>query len=93
MQNELISLGAVFEQFMVSLSMLIELTSLCWAMINADALETGLLGNAFLFTDLDVEEMQGLAQTKDLCRKIGCGDLEPLLPSKLNASKPVCLAS
>ena len=70
-RNELISLGAVFEQFTVSLSLLTELTSLRWAMINADALETGSLGNAFLFTDSDVEEMQGLARTIDLIQTGG----------------------
>ena len=75
-QNELISLGAVYEQFMVSLSMLTELASLCWVMINANALETGSLGNAFLFTDSNVEEMQELVRTINL---IQTGGASPLL--------------
>ncbi len=31
-------------------------------MLNPDALETGSLGNAFLFMDSDVEEIQGLSR-------------------------------
>ena len=55
-RNEFLALGALYEQFLPNLSFLTEATALCWRMTNADALESGSMGNAFLFTDTDVEE-------------------------------------
>jgi hypothetical protein len=53
-------MDAVFlaEEFTVDLNLVMHLTSLQWAMITPDSLETGCFGNAFLFTDLDVGEYQ-----------------------------------
>ena len=49
--NEFLALGAIYEQFTPSLFLLTQITSLKWGMLNPDALDTGSLGNAFLFTD------------------------------------------
>ncbi len=49
--NEFFALGAIYEQFTPSLFMLTQITLLKWGMLNPDALESGSLGNAFLFTD------------------------------------------
>jgi hypothetical protein len=59
-RGELLSMDAVFsaEEFTVDLNLVTHLTSLQRAMIMPDSLETGCLGNAFLFTDSDVEERQ-----------------------------------
>jgi hypothetical protein len=46
--NEFLALGAIYEQFASSLFLLTQVTSLKWGMLNPDALESGLLGNAFL---------------------------------------------
>ncbi len=53
-------MDAVFlaEEFTVDLNLLTHLTSLQWAMITPDSLETSCLGNAFLFTDSNMEERQ-----------------------------------
>ncbi len=48
-------LGVVFEQYTLSLCLLTKVIALRWAMLNPNALETGSLGNAFLFTDSDVK--------------------------------------
>ncbi len=58
--GELLSMDAVFlaEELTVNLNLVTHLTSLQWAMITPDSLETGCLGNDFLFTDSDVEERQ-----------------------------------
>ncbi len=60
--NEFLALGAIYKQFAPSLFLLTQVTSLKWGMLNPDALESGLLGNAFLFTDSDVEMAQGINQ-------------------------------
>jgi hypothetical protein len=60
--NEFIALGAMYEKYTPNLYLLTEITSLRWSMINADALDSGALGNAFLFTDSDVEAEQGLSR-------------------------------
>jgi hypothetical protein len=56
--NEFLAFGAIYEQLTPSLFLLTQVTSMKWGMLNPDALESGLLGNAFLFTDLDVEVAQ-----------------------------------
>lgn len=58
--NEFLALGAIYEQFTPSLFLLTQITSLKWGMLNPDALDTGSLGNAFLFTDSDVEVAQSI---------------------------------
>ena len=58
--NELIAMGAVYEKYTPNLYLLTEVTALRWTMINSDALDSGSLGNAFLFTDSDVETEQGI---------------------------------
>jgi hypothetical protein len=40
-------------------------------MLNPDALETGSLGNAFLFTDSDVETAQGINRQIDFIQQGG----------------------
>jgi hypothetical protein len=51
--GKLLSMDAVIlaEEFTVDLNLVMHLTSLHWAMITPDSLETGCLRNAFLFTD------------------------------------------
>jgi hypothetical protein len=76
--GELLSIDAVFsaEEFTVNLKLLTHLTSLQWAMITPDSLETGCLGNAFLFTDSNVEECQCINKQLQL---IQSGDATPSL--------------
>jgi hypothetical protein len=59
-RGKLLSMDAIFlaEEFTVDLNLLTHLTSLQLAMITPDSLKTGCLGNAFLFTDSNVEERQ-----------------------------------
>jgi hypothetical protein len=63
--NKFLALGAIYKQFTPSLFLLIQVTSLKWGMLNPNALEMGSLGNAFLFTDSDVETAQGINQQID----------------------------
>ncbi len=63
--NEFLALGAIYEQFAPSLFLLTQVTALKWWMLNLDALETGSLSNAFLFTDSNVEMAQGINQQID----------------------------
>jgi hypothetical protein len=58
--NKFLRLGAIYKQFALSLFLLTQVTSLKWGMLNPNALELGLLGNTFLFTDSDVETAQGI---------------------------------
>jgi hypothetical protein len=71
--GKLLSMDAVFsaEEFTVDLNLLMHLTSLQWAMITPDSLETGCLGNAFLFTDLDVEECHQINKQLQLIQSGG----------------------
>ena len=91
-RNEFLALGALYEQFSPNLSFLTEATALCWRMTNADALESGSMGNAFLFTDTDVEEEQSIS------RQVGfvlagaaapsLADANTLLKMKVNLPSP-----
>jgi hypothetical protein len=57
--GKLLSMDAIFsaEEFTVNLNLLTHLTSL-HGRYHPNSLETGCLGNAFLFTDSNVEECQ-----------------------------------
>ncbi|KAL3808781.1 hypothetical protein ACHAXA_011404 [Cyclostephanos tholiformis] len=90
--NEFFSLGAIYEQFTPSLFMLTQITSLKWGMLNPDALETGSLGNAYLFTDTDVELAQGVNRQIDFIQQGGAtpsyADAQTLLKAKINLPGP-----
>lgn len=90
--NEFLSLGATYEQFSPTLFLLTQIISLRWAMVNADALESGSLGNAFLFTDSDVEAAQGLHRQIDFIQQGGAtpslADAQTLLKMKINLPGP-----
>ncbi len=78
-RGKLLSMDAVFlaEEFTVNFNLVMHLTSLQWAMITHKSLETGCLGNAFLFTDSDVEERQRI--NKHQLQLIQSGDATPSL--------------
>jgi hypothetical protein len=90
--NEFLALGAVYEQFAPSLFLLTQLTSQKWGMLNPDALESGSLGNIFLFTDSDVETTQEINQQIEFIQQGGAtpsyGDAQVLLKAKINLPGP-----
>jgi hypothetical protein len=55
----------------LTFNLVTHLTSLQWVMITPDSLETGCLGNAFLFTDSDVEEHQQINKQLQLIQSRG----------------------
>ncbi len=61
-------------------------------MINPDALDSGALGNAFLFTDSDVESEQGISRQIGLIQSGGAApllaDAQQLLKMKVNLPGP-----
>ncbi len=61
-------------------------------MLNPDALETGSLGNAFFFTDSDVETAQGINRQIDFIQQGGAtpsyADAQLLLKAKINLPGP-----
>ncbi len=63
-----------------------------WGMLNPYALESGLLGNAFLFVDLDVEVAQSINRQIDLIQQGGAtpsyADAQVLLKAKINLPGP-----
>ncbi len=88
--GELLCMDAVFlaEEFTVNLNLLTHLTSLQWAMITPNSLETIFLGNAFLFTDSNVEEHQCINKQLQLIQS-GCTtpsllDAQLILKMKVN---------
>jgi hypothetical protein len=90
--NKFLALGAIYEQFVPSLFLLTQVTSLKWGMLNPDALETGSLGNAFLFTNSDVETAQGINRQIDFIQQGGAtpsyADAQLLLKAKINLPGP-----
>jgi hypothetical protein len=90
--NEFFALGAIYEQFTPSLFLLTQITSLKWGMLNPDALESGSLCNAFLFTDSDVEVAQGVNRQIDFIQQGGAtpsyADAQTLLKAKINLPGP-----
>ncbi len=90
--NEFLALRAIYEQFAPSLFLLTQVTSLKWRMLNPDALKTGSLGNAFLFTDSDVETAQGINRQIDFIQQGGAtpsyADAQLLLKAKINLPGP-----
>jgi hypothetical protein len=90
--GKLLSMDAVFsaEEFTINLNLVTHLTSLQWAMITPNSLETGCLGNAFLFTDLDVEERQRINKQLQLIQTGGATpslmDAQSILKMKVNLS-------
>ena len=91
--NEFLALGAVYEQYTPSLFLLTQVTSLKWGMINPDALESGSLGNAFLFTDSNVEVAQSINRQIDFIQQGGAtpsyADAQVLLKAKVTLPGPV----
>jgi hypothetical protein len=89
-RGELLSMDDVFlaEKFTVNLNLLTHLTSLQWAMITPDSLKTGCLGNAFLFTDSNVEERQRISKQLQLIQSGGATpsllDAQSILKMKIN---------
>ncbi len=61
-------------------------------MLNPDALKTGSLGNAFLFTNSDVETAQGINRQIDFIQHGGAtpsyADAQLLLKAKINLPGP-----
>ncbi len=90
--NKFLALGAIYEQFAPSLFLLTQVTSLKWGMLNPDALETRSLGNAFLFTDSDVETAQEINRQIDFIQQGGATpsytDAQLLLKAKINLPGP-----
>ena len=90
--NEFIALGAMYEKYTPNLYLLTEITSLRWSMINPDALDSGSLGNVFLFTDSDVEAEQGLSRQIGFIQSGGAApslaDAQQLLKMKVNLPGP-----
>jgi len=90
--NELIAMGAAFEKYTPNLYLLTELTALRWSMINPDALDSGSMGNAFLFTDSDVEAEQGISRQIGFVQSGGAApslaDAQILLKMKVNIPGP-----
>jgi hypothetical protein len=88
--GKLLSMDAVFlaEEFTVNLNLVMHLTSLQWAMIMPGSLETGCLGNVFLFTDLDVEERQRINKQLQLIQSGGASpslvDAQSILKMKVD---------
>ncbi len=80
MQNELTAMGSMFERYIPTLGFLTNVTTLCWTMNNPDALDSGSMANAFLFTDSDVEEEQSIS------RQIGFVHSGGAAPSLANAA-------
>ncbi len=89
-RGELLSTDAVFsaEEFTVDLNLVTHLTSFQWAMIMLNSLETGCLGNAFLFNDSDVEERQWINKQLQLIQSGGATpsltDAQSILKIKVN---------
>jgi hypothetical protein len=90
--NEFLALGAIYKQFTPSLFLLTQVTSLKWSMLNPNALESGSLGNAFLFTDSDVEVAQGINRQIDFIQQGGAtpsyANAQVLLKAKVNLPGP-----
>jgi len=63
-------MGAVYEKYLPNLYLLTEVTALRWTMVNPDALDSGSMANAFLFTDSDVEAEQGISRQIGLWNSI-----------------------
>jgi uncharacterized membrane protein YgcG len=89
-REELLAMGEsdLAESYYPNPSLLLNLISLQWIMTNLDALETGSLGNAFLFGDSDVEEQQRIHAALELIRSGGASpsltDAQELLKMKIN---------
>jgi hypothetical protein len=85
-------MGAIYEQFAPSPFLLTQMTSLKWGMLNPGTLELRLLGNAFLFTDSDVETMQGINRQIEFIQQGGAtpsyADAQVLLKAKINLPGP-----
>lgn len=90
--NEFIAMGALYEKYTPNLYLLTEITALRWSMINPDALDSGSLGNAFLFTDSDVEAEQGLSRQIGIIQSGGAApslaDAQVILKMKVNLPGP-----
>lgn len=89
-REELVTMGEAYlgESYCPTPRLLANLIAMMWAMVNPDALETGALGNAFLFGDLDVEQQQEIIAILDLVRSGGASpslaDSQELLKLKIN---------
>jgi hypothetical protein len=89
-RGKLLSMDAIFsaEEFTVNLNLLTHLTSLQWAMITPNSLETGCLGNAFLFPDSNMEERQRINKQLQLIQSGGAtpslSDAQLILKMKVN---------
>ncbi len=89
-RGKLLTMDAIFlaEEFTINLNLLMHLISLQWAMITPDSLETGCLGNAFLFTDSDIKEHQRINKQLQLIQSGGATpsltDAQSILKMKVN---------
>lgn len=85
-------MGARYEKYIPNLYLLTEITALRWTMINPDALDSGSMANAFLFTDSDVEAEQGISHQIGLVQSGGAApslaDASTLLKMKVNLPGP-----
>ena len=86
-------MGAVYKKYIPNLYLLTEVTTLHWTMINPDVLDSGSMGNAFLFTNSDVEAEQGISRQIGFVQSGGAApslaNAHTLLKSKLNLPGPV----
>jgi hypothetical protein len=90
--NKFLTLGAIYEQFTPSLFLLTQVTVLKWGMLNPDALESGSLGNAFLFTDSDIKTAQSINRQINFIQQGSATpsymDAQVLLKAKVNLPGP-----
>ncbi len=91
-QNELTAMGSMFERYIPTLGFLTNVTALCWTMNNPDALDSGSMANAFLFTDSDVEEEQSISRQIGFVHSGGAApsltDATILMKMKVNLPGP-----
>ncbi len=82
----------IYEQFAPSFFLLTQVTSLKWGMLNPNALESGSLGNAFLFMDSDIKMAQGTNQQIEFIQQGRATpsymDAQVLLKAKINLPGP-----
>ena len=89
-RGELSAMGEVHleESCVLDPNLLAHLVMLEWTMVNPDALETGCLGNLFIFGDSDVEERQRINKKLDLIQSGGASpsltDAETIMKMKIN---------
>ena len=80
--------GRLAESYCLNPNLLLNLIMMSWSMVTPDSLETGCLGNLWLFGDTDVEQQQRLMKQLLLIQAGGAApslaDIQQLLKMKIN---------